>query len=177
VITQVGSAPLRELLRRQNLHSKNFNAEVLGKALGAARSGPPGSIAKGARAIEAFASARHVRVRAYDASGLSSANRIAPGGIVRLLWAAEDAPWHDPLRLSLPAAGQGTLRGRLRGVGVRAKTGTLAEVSALSGWVWLDLEDRWAAFSILSRGMPKSTAVAIEDRIVRAIARGARVPD
>ena len=50
-------------------------------------------------------------------------------------------------------------------------------VKASPLWVWLELEDRWAAFSILSRGMPKPTAVAIEDRIVRTIARGARVPD
>jgi D-alanyl-D-alanine carboxypeptidase/D-alanyl-D-alanine-endopeptidase (penicillin-binding protein 4) len=177
VLAQVASAPLADLLRRQNVHSKNFHAEVLGKVLGAARAGAPGTIAKGARAIEGFTEAHHVRTAAFDASGLSSRNRVAPGGLVRLLWVAEDEPWYQPLRTSLPSAGQGTLRGRLRGVGVRAKTGTLSGISALSGWVWLDLEDRWVAFSILSRGMSKTAAVGIEDRIVRAIAAGARVPD
>jgi len=65
----------------------------------------------------------------------------------------------------LPTGGQGTLRHRLRGVDVRAKTGTLDDVSALSGWVKARSGD-WFEFSVLSFGMPKSTASAIEDRIV-----------
>ncbi|MEX2273981.1 MAG: D-alanyl-D-alanine carboxypeptidase [Actinomycetota bacterium] len=177
LVAQARSPVLSTLLRHQNVHSRNFFAEVLGKALGADRFGHPGTIRKGARAIEAFGRTHGVRVRSFDSSGLSYANRVAPGGIVRLLWAAEEQPWLGALRSSLPAAGQGTLRGRLRGVTLRAKTGTLTDISALSGWVWLEQEDRWATFSILSRGMRKDTASGIEDRIVRAITGGARVPD
>jgi hypothetical protein len=47
-------------------------------------------------------------------------------------------------------------------------------VSALSGYVWLDRRDTWARFSILSRGMSKTRAVRMEDRIVRTLARHAR---
>jgi D-alanyl-D-alanine carboxypeptidase len=61
----------------------------------------------------------------------------------------------------------------LVGVKVRAKTGTLIDISALSGWVWLEQEGTWGAFSIMSRGMSKSEAVAIEDRIVRIVANRA----
>ena len=80
----------------------------------------------------------------------TSGNRVSAAGIVRLLQIAERAPWGETLRGTLPAAGEGTLHDRLAGVTLRAKTGTLIDVSALSGWVWLEREDDWAEFSILS---------------------------
>jgi serine-type D-Ala-D-Ala carboxypeptidase/endopeptidase (penicillin-binding protein 4) len=92
---------------------------------------------------------------------------------VQLLWFAETRPWETSLRASLPTGGQGTLAGRLVGVQVRAKTGTLIGISTLSGWVWLEQEAAWGEFSIMSRGMSKSEAVAIEDRIVRILANRA----
>ena len=49
ILATTRSAPLIEILRRQNVDSLNFDAEVLTKMLGAAAVGPPGSIAKGAR--------------------------------------------------------------------------------------------------------------------------------
>jgi D-alanyl-D-alanine carboxypeptidase len=57
---------------------------------------------------------------------------------------------------------------------LRAKTGTLDYVSALSGWVWLRRRSDWAEFSILSGGLTKTRAMAIEGDIVRTIARSAR---
>jgi D-Ala-D-Ala carboxypeptidase 3 (S13) family len=84
-------------------------------------------------------------------------------------------PWGSILRRDLAAAGQGTLKHRLKGVRVRAKTGTLDQISALSGWVWLQRERRWGAFSILSKGMPKSKAVSIENRTVRILRSSAHV--
>jgi hypothetical protein len=41
--------------------------------------------------------------------------------------------------------------------------------------VWLEQEAAWAEFSIMSRGMSKADAVAIEDRIVRILAHRASV--
>jgi serine-type D-Ala-D-Ala carboxypeptidase/endopeptidase (penicillin-binding protein 4) len=161
------------LLRRQNVKSRNFYAEVLGKLLGAMRSGPPGTIRKGARAIEAWAHSFGVNVRAHDGSGLSYKDRVTTAGIVRLLWAADGATWTGDLRGTLPAGGQGTLAHRLRTVDVRAKTGTLDRISALSGWVRLEHTGTWAEFSILSRGISKDVAIRIEDRIVHAIAANA----
>jgi hypothetical protein len=40
--------------------------------------------------------------------------------------------------------------------------------------VWLEKEDGWIEFSILSRGMPKWIASSIEDAIVRIITANAR---
>ena len=78
------------------------------------------------------------------------------------------------MRSTLPTGGEGTLENRLHGVRVRAKTGTLDGVSTLSGWVRLRRADSWAEFSIMSRGMSKSRAVQIEDRIVRLLRKRAR---
>jgi D-alanyl-D-alanine carboxypeptidase/D-alanyl-D-alanine-endopeptidase (penicillin-binding protein 4) len=172
-IVTVRSDPFQLLIRSMNRRSRNFYAEVLGKWLGRLVLGGAGSIAKAARAIERFVHAHGVDNTAYDASGLSYGNRISPQGLVALLWFADTRPWGDELRLGLPTGDQGTLEGRLVGVKVRAKTGTLIDISALSGWVWMTKESAWGEFSIMSRGMSKSEAVAIEDRIVRIVANRA----
>lgn len=172
-VAQVDSDPLIELVETMDRYSANFWAEVLGKRLGAEVSGTPGTIAKGAAAIHAFAGAHGVTVRARDSSGLSYGNRVSPSGLVRLLDAADDAAWGEGLREALPEGGQGTLQGRLRHVPVHAKTGTLTEVSALSGWVWLRQSQDWVEFSILSRGLAKDVAVRIEDRVVKILWRDA----
>jgi D-alanyl-D-alanine carboxypeptidase/D-alanyl-D-alanine-endopeptidase (penicillin-binding protein 4) len=167
------SASFGVLLRHMNRRSRNFHAEVLGKWLGGLVSGGAGSIAKGARAIETFAGARGVTVVANDSSGLSYGNRIRPQDLVALLRFADRRPWGPAFRTGLAAGDQGTLEDRLIGVKVRAKTGTLIAISTLSGWVWLERESTWAEFSIMSRGMSKAAAVAIEDRIVRIAANRA----
>jgi D-alanyl-D-alanine carboxypeptidase len=82
-------------------------------------------------------------------------------------------PWAADLRGTLPKPGQGTLAGRLHGLDVHAKTGTLDNISALSGWVRLDSDGNLAEFSILSRGMSKTTAINLEDKIVALIAHNA----
>lgn len=174
-LATVRSAPFQVLLRDMNRISRNFYAEVLGKWLGGLVVGGAGSIAKAAQAIERFAHAHGVDNVAYDSSGLSYGNRISAQDLVSLLWFAESRPWGGELRSALPTGGQGTLEGRLIGVKVRAKTGTLIDISALSGWVWLANESAWGEFSILSRGLSKADAVAIEDRIVKIVANRASV--
>jgi D-alanyl-D-alanine carboxypeptidase/D-alanyl-D-alanine-endopeptidase (penicillin-binding protein 4) len=171
VLATTRSAPLATILRRQNLDSSNLDAEVLTKMLGAAASGPPGTIAKGAWAIRNWARQHGVAIVAHDGSGLSYANKISTNGMTRLLAAASTERWARALGATLPTAGEGTLKGRLGSLRIRAKTGTLLEqVSALSGWIWLQRSRRWAEFSILSRGLSKSHAVALEDRLVSLIA-------
>ena len=168
-VASVRSRPLAALLAALLRPSDNFYAEVLGKRLGAETAGAPGTIAKAAAALSAWVRDRGIDFTLNDASGLSYANRVTAEGIVRLLWTAEDAPWGEDLFRALPTGGQGTLRERLRMVDLRAKTGTLTGISALSGWVWLERAETWAAFSILSRGMLKPVASDLEDRIVRLI--------
>ena len=175
VVGQVRSAPLGGIVRRMDFESRNFWAEVLGKYLGAAVSGR-GSIASGARAICRFEAEHGVHGRCRDSSGLSYANRQTARGIVRLLWFADKKAWGATLRSSLPSGGQGTLEHRLADIRLRAKTGTLQNVSALSGWVWLQRSDRWAEFSILSSRMSEYVAKGIENKIVTVVSQNAGDP-
>ena len=172
-VAQVQSRRLIDILEFTNRYSVNFYAEVLGKRLGAEHGGIPGSIAKGAAALRAWAADQGVHLRANDSSGLSYSNRVAPAGLVRLLGSAEREDWGETFRESLPRPGQGTLEGRMKHLQVRAKTGTLTGISALSGWVFLRQEQVWAEFSILSKGLDKSRAMQIEDAVVRVLARSA----
>ncbi len=169
-VAEVRSPTLAVLMRYMNRHSSNFFAEVLGKRLGLLARGAPGTIAKGAAAIDAWAGGHGVEMVAHDSSGLSYDNRISARSLSHLIAVAEDTLWGDLLREMLPSGGQGTLQDRFARVLVHAKTGTLDDVSALSGWVWVKRRATWAEFSILSRGLDKSVATAIEDRIVRIVA-------
>jgi serine-type D-Ala-D-Ala carboxypeptidase/endopeptidase (penicillin-binding protein 4) len=171
-VARVQSAPLISLVHYMNHQSSNFFAEVLGKHLARA-SRAPGSIAAAARVIESWARRRGAGIEAFDASGLSYRNRVSAWSLVKLLAASVREPWGKALRTSLPPAGRGTLKDRLAGVRVRAKTGTLDGVSALSGWVWVPGRSTWAEFSILSSGTSKDVAVGREDRIVRILRRRA----
>lgn len=173
-IASVSSPALSVMVRYMNRSSANFFAEVLGKRLGVDHAGRPGTIAKGAAAIRAWCAKRGVAIEARDSSGLSYSNRVSPKSIARLLEFASEQPWGDKLRKGLPTGGQGTLEERLHGVPLRAKTGTLENISTLSGWVWLSKEKTWGEFSIMSKGMPKYKASGIEDRIVRTLHRSAR---
>ncbi|HEX6131775.1 MAG TPA: D-alanyl-D-alanine carboxypeptidase [Actinomycetota bacterium] len=175
VLAEIASDPLAAIVRRMNVVSRNFSAEVLGKVLAADVYGR-GTIANAGRAIAAFVAAHGLAFEANDGSGLSYANRASARGIVQLLWVADGHDWGRTLRAGLARGGRGTLEDRLRDVRVRAKTGTLEAVSALSGWVWLEQEGTWAEFSILSSGMSTWTAKSIEDRIVRIVANTATDP-
>ena len=173
-VAAVRSIRLTGLLRHMDRLSDNFYAEVLGKGLGVDASGPPGTIAHGAAAIESWAAAHGTNVSVHDSSGLSYRNRVTPNGLTGLLQYALGTSWAPKLLAALPAAGQGTLKDRhLAGVKLRAKTGTLDYISALSGWVWLSQLHDWAEFSILDRGMGASHAKDLEDAIVRTTASSA----
>lgn len=94
-----------------------------------------------------------------DGSGLSRDNAITPRALVGLLEYMHDTDWFVE---SLPLSGHsGTLRYRLSGNGmggrVQAKTGTLDNVSALSGYVTTN-SGKTVAFSIMANNYTSSTA-------------------
>jgi D-alanyl-D-alanine carboxypeptidase/D-alanyl-D-alanine-endopeptidase (penicillin-binding protein 4) len=172
-LASVPSKPLRSIMERMDHRSINFSAEVLGKALAYA-GGSAGTIANGAAAICAYEAAHHVSATCHDSSGLSYANRQTTIGIVHMLWNAEHQPWLGALRTALPTAGAGTLRHRLPHIRIRAKTGTLDNVSALSGWVWNRPTDGWVTFSMLTSGMEEYAAKDLEDRVVAVLVNRAK---
>jgi D-alanyl-D-alanine carboxypeptidase/D-alanyl-D-alanine-endopeptidase (penicillin-binding protein 4) len=173
VIASVQSRPVSFLLAKILGLSDNFGAEVLGKTLAFASGIRPATISAGAGVAKTYAADLGVTVSAYDSSGLSSSNRLTAAGLVALLADAEMQPWGLAFQDALPMGGEGTLANRLSDVRVHAKTGTIDGVSALAGWVWSSTNGTWLEFVILSQGLAKTTAVSIEDQIVRILAESA----
>ncbi|HET9552409.1 MAG TPA: D-alanyl-D-alanine carboxypeptidase/D-alanyl-D-alanine-endopeptidase, partial [Anaeromyxobacteraceae bacterium] len=151
------SEPLGDVVRTLNKTSNNFVAEQLVKALGAASAGPPGSWASGIAAVQAFLAEAGLPRGAYvmkNGSGLNDANRFSARQTVQLLAAMwRRFPVAAEYLASLPVAGRdGTIRWRMEGTEaaghVRAKTGTLDGVTALSGYAETSARER-LAFAIL----------------------------
>jgi serine-type D-Ala-D-Ala carboxypeptidase/endopeptidase (penicillin-binding protein 4) len=167
------SPTLPEILREMDVESDNHTAELLLKQLGAV-AGRAGSTAAGAAVVRSVLAAHAVPlagVRITDGSGLSALDRLTPKALVSILQRA----WADPdvgplLYRTLPVAGrEGTLRHRMRAGpargNVHAKTGTLTNASALSGYV----RDRYA-FAILQNGPDVWAARAAQDRFAAVLA-------
>jgi D-alanyl-D-alanine carboxypeptidase/D-alanyl-D-alanine-endopeptidase (penicillin-binding protein 4) len=175
-LAQVQSAPLSVLVRHMDVYSDNFYAEMLLKEVGAVQ-GTFGSAGAGIaveRQLLRDAGVPLGGVRMVDGSGLSLLDRWTSLGLATLLqtmW--QDVDLRPYLLPALPIAGKtGTLVHRMRtgpahGL-VRAKTGTTANASSLSGFVG----DRYA-FSILENGSPvrTSNAEASQNRFAQVLAR------
>jgi serine-type D-Ala-D-Ala carboxypeptidase/endopeptidase (penicillin-binding protein 4) len=138
------SAPLSDVCRISNKPSNNFVAEAIYKTLGGELYGAPGTLAKGTHAIMEYLTSAGIKPGAYrivNGSGLTHENRITPQDLSSLLRKIYyDLSVAPEFMSSLAIAGiDGTIRNRFMGtdaVGlVRAKTGTLNGVSALSGYV------------------------------------------
>ncbi|MBI5310295.1 MAG: D-alanyl-D-alanine carboxypeptidase [Actinobacteria bacterium] len=136
--------------------------------------GDPATTRAGAEAARRAASKFGSRVSLGDGSGLSRSDRAAPREVVDLLRGASTTPFFTPFDRSLPIPGvDGTLHNRMRGTQAskrcRAKTGTLSNVSALSGYC-TTAADHLIAFSILNNRVWPPSARTAQDRIVKTIA-------
>jgi D-alanyl-D-alanine carboxypeptidase/D-alanyl-D-alanine-endopeptidase (penicillin-binding protein 4) len=172
------SPPMAELIRAVNKESRNLHAEVLLRLLGARLSGE-GSVAAGHIAIGEFLRRLRVKTEGWgleDGSGLSRSNIVTPTGLVDLLVAMDRHPHASAFRDSLPVAGiDGTLKARMKGSPaegrVLAKTGSLALVNSLAGYVTTSRGER-LAFAALANGQLKpSDAVAALDALGILLAR------
>lgn len=172
------SIPFEQDITVTNKVSQNLHAELYLRLLGRMEGGD-GSIEQGARVIRQFLTSAGVEpadFQFYDGSGMSAQDLITPRALTRLLVYASQQPWGAEYRASLPVGGvDGTLSGRfmqgpLKGK-VFAKTGTLAGVNALSGYLTA-ASGHTVVFSILCNDhMPDGDAtVKAIDRIVADIA-------
>ncbi|MDM7921878.1 MAG: D-alanyl-D-alanine carboxypeptidase/D-alanyl-D-alanine-endopeptidase [Pyrinomonadaceae bacterium] len=107
-----------------------------------------------------------------DGSGLSRHNLVTPASVVRLYtYMAKESKYSRAWRDSLTIGGvDGTLRNRFKGTrgqaNVRGKTGTINQVSALSGYLTTAAGEE-LAFSVLVNGVADGrTRVALIDEIV-----------
>jgi serine-type D-Ala-D-Ala carboxypeptidase/endopeptidase (penicillin-binding protein 4) len=174
VIASVESPPMEQLIRLTNKPSDNFFAETLLKDL-AFQAGGVGTTAAGARIVAAHARRLGVRATLVDGSGLARGNRASPQGIVRLLKTMYGSDDYDVFVGSLPIAGRdGTLFDRMRRGPARnrcvGKTGTLSNVSALSGYCEALSGDNYA-YSILMNGVYPTGARKLQDLMLQALSR------
>jgi len=119
-------------------------------------------------------------VEFFDGSGLSHSNRIAPHHLVGLLRGMADHPAGAQWRRTLALSGvHGTITSRMTGADtigrVRAKTGTLNGVIALSGTLDHRYDGQRYAFSLLANDVSSQSAMrGAHDDIVRALAADLR---
>jgi D-alanyl-D-alanine carboxypeptidase/D-alanyl-D-alanine-endopeptidase (penicillin-binding protein 4) len=169
VIAQTGR-PLVDFTSVVNKRSDNHLAEHAFKMLGY-RSGsvPSTAVASRAAVLRALDSMRvpHQGLQLNDGSGLSRRNVVSASTQVALLAACSRQSWAEEFRNTLAIAGfDGSIRRRMIGTpamqNVRAKTGTLRNVSSLSGYVsTMDAEP--LVFSFISNGPAVSSYKAAED--------------
>ncbi len=173
-LASVASPTTAALIEETNVPSNNFFAEMLLKRLGAS-SGKQGTRRRGNNKVEAFAKSVGSSLQAVDGSGLSRKNKVSPEQVVRLLRAmVEEGTGAAAFRDSLPIAGrEGTVADRMEGTAAagncRTKTGTLSDVSALSGYC--EADNHTIAFSLLMNSANVDAARQAQDRIAAAIAR------
>jgi len=172
------SVPMVEDIKVTNKTSQNLHAELLLRLLGKTE-GSDGSFVQGARVVRQFLVSAGIDDRdffLYDGSGESANDRVSPRAFTHLLSWASHQPWGAEWRDTFPIGGvDGTLQNRFRKSPLQgklwAKTGTLNEVNALSGYLTA-ASGRTLAFSIIVNGRrPGSDAESqAVDRIAEAIA-------
>jgi len=179
-ISTVLSRPLGEVVSTLNKFSNNFIAEQILKTLGAELRGEPGTWEKGVDVVASFLAEIGVAKPAYvmgNGSGLNDINRFTPEQITEILVAMYRRFEVQPEYVaSLGVAGRsGTINSRFADSPaikrLRAKTGTLQGVSALSGYV-TTRDDQLLAFSIMMNGYSGRTRSMwkVQDMIGSALA-------
>lgn len=173
VIASVESATVEQQVEHMLRTSDNYLAEVLAR-LAADASGRPASFGGGLETIAEVINGLEVPTEGMvlgDAAGLSPRNRVTPqqlAGVVRVLLRTDKRALRHVLH-GLPVAGlSGTLAGRYNDAGastfagagfVRAKTGTLNAVTALSGYV-VSADGRLLVFSFIASDLDGTTEPA-----------------
>ncbi len=157
------SEPLSYLTLTMNKFSSNFIAELLLRTLGTTEKAgaKKGTWEGGVAVLRDCASRLGVpqpdALEIMNGSGLYTGNTISPKQLTGLLRAMATHRWSHEFVASLPIGGvDGSLARRFQGEAlgkVRAKTGTLNEVTALSGYTQTR-SGRRVAFSILLNDTP-----------------------
>lgn len=178
-LTALDSPPLSEVVGEVLQHSDNLGAEMLVKELGV-RFGGSGSTAAGLAVVRDHLTGTGVALdgmAAVDGSGLDRSDRLSCDILQRVFAKTGEGE----LGKVLPVAGRnGTLHRRFQNTPaagkVRAKTGSLEGVAALSGWTTA-ASGRSVQFSLLSNELPAAQiGSALQDKVVNALARYPQAP-
>jgi D-alanyl-D-alanine carboxypeptidase/D-alanyl-D-alanine-endopeptidase (penicillin-binding protein 4) len=173
-VAMIQSSRLAESLRVINKDSQNLHAEMLLREVGFVLRNV-GSYEAGLEELQDFLKEAGLSDRDFeflDASGLSRKDLVSPSGTVQLLAYMWGSPHRSEYLESLPVAGEdGTLDWRFSRTSargrIRAKTGTMGHVTALSGYATTE-DGRNLAFSIYVNNFSAATSYirSLVDRIV-----------
>ncbi|MFN7925768.1 MAG: D-alanyl-D-alanine carboxypeptidase/D-alanyl-D-alanine-endopeptidase [Bryobacteraceae bacterium] len=148
------SFPLAGLLRAMLKSSSNLYAEMLLREIARSRGGAV-TIDAALEQMSAFLLSAKIPGSDYafiDGSGLSRLTLVSPAATVKLLDHMHRSQWRDAWTDMLPVGGEdGTLEERFTSLAagrVMGKTGTLAHVSSLAGYVDDSRGERYA-FSVM----------------------------
>lgn len=176
------SAPLKELIKPVMKESDNLYANALFKTLGDAIYGQ-GSFKQGKRAVlkilKDMANVDSKKIRITDGSG-SRYNMVSPYSISQLLYAVYHSETLRPDYLdALPIAkvdgtlawrfGEKKLPGKLQ-----AKTGTMHDISALSGYFWLEDGHPYIFAILINNVLDVKVAKRVEEDLVMAMIESLR---
>jgi D-alanyl-D-alanine carboxypeptidase/D-alanyl-D-alanine-endopeptidase (penicillin-binding protein 4) len=177
VLASYDSLPFIEDLQVINKTSQNLHAEMALRLLGK-NGGGIGNSETGLKVEANVLTQAGLDAEEYDlhdGCGLSRENLVSPAALVKLLQYATAQPWAAKFQDTLPVAGvDGSLADRWKGsdvVGhVRAKTGTMDHVNALSGYA-ATLSGRNLAFSIMvnNHALKNGRVREVIDQIVEAM--------
>jgi len=147
-ITKLESPPFSEIAAKTMKPSQNMYTEtilrILGEQVGRPQGGSGESMQLGLAVVKGFLTSIGVPadgIVQYDGSGLSRHDLITPAAVVSVyIYMAKQSKYAQAWRDSLTIAGvDGTLKNRMKGTSVegnlRGKTGTIDQVSALSGYL------------------------------------------
>ncbi len=179
-LATVTSRPLADWLFPILASSQNLFSEMLLKQLGRTRAGSgswEAGLAVQRRYLIDSIGIDSAAFRLVDGSGLSSSNRITPLALTRILRHLWQAPTRAVVAGAMPRSGMvGTLQRRFRGTPlqdrIRAKTGAIGKVNALSGYI--DHPDgRTLVFSVIANNhtLGGTRMIAAIDSVVVEIAR------
>ncbi|MDZ7374628.1 MAG: D-alanyl-D-alanine carboxypeptidase/D-alanyl-D-alanine-endopeptidase [candidate division KSB1 bacterium] len=166
VVARYVSPPMSELCKTVNKVSQNLYAELILRTLGK-HFRDVGSASQGIEVVKEFVSGLGIdpnQLVMVDGSGLSRYNYVTPQTVATLLRAMRRHPYGHYFYDSLPIAGvDGTLKRRMVGTAaegnVRAKTGYIENVRALSGYV-TTLDGEELVFSLIVNHYLAPTSVA-----------------
>ncbi len=160
-----------------NKNSQNFYAEQILKTLGAHVQGS-GTLRAGLVVLNDFMKKLGFDVQEYqivDGCGLSKGNRLSPNMITTILAYMNKHPYKNVFYNSLPSSGvDGGLQHRIVSPRYRnkvhAKTGYIAAVSALSGYIDTATGDIIAFSFLINNVKSLSDARKIQDNICATVA-------
>lgn len=173
VICEEPGGRLSETIVGMMKFSNNFVAEMITKNLAVHEGAAQGNLPDGMKVIVRTMAAAGLSKSEFgfvSPSGLSKGNMMTANQIVKLLKFASRSDYSPEFWSSFPLSGRdGTIKSRMKGLPIRAKTGLLTGVSGLAGMISLPNDNKYL-FSFVYNGKKYFESRDLFDQIATALA-------